>query len=79
MRDLLRKRFRLEIGLATITGLVFVLTLTQRQWIEVLFGVDPDHGSGLLEWAMVITSFLATVTFCALAGNEWRKSRAALS
>jgi hypothetical protein len=37
--------------------LVAVATLLWRNWIETVLGVDPDHGTGSLEWAMVALAF----------------------
>jgi hypothetical protein len=52
---MIRTRFMLETGLAVLSGFVTVLTLLAHNWLEVL-GVDPDHGSGSAEWAIVIAS-----------------------
>ena len=71
-----RRLFLAEIGLATATGLLAIVTLISREWIEIVFGVDPDQGSGSLEWLIVIALAVATVVFGVLARNEWRKPRA---
>jgi hypothetical protein len=68
-----RLRFWIELGLGVASGLLFVLTLATREWIELVFGVDPDNGSGMLEWLIVTLLALLTVGFGALARRERRR------
>lgn len=79
MRNALRRRFWLEAGMATVTSILFVITLVQRDWIEVVFGADPDNRNGTLEWLIVGLLLLVTITLFTLASYEWRRARAALS
>ena len=51
-----RRRYWFELGLAVLAGALAVLTLISREWIEVVFGVDPDQGSGALEWLIVLAA-----------------------
>src|SRR2546423_929222 len=41
-----RTRFWIEAGLASLTTLLLLLTLVRRDWIEAMFGIDPDNYSG---------------------------------
>jgi hypothetical protein len=68
-----RARFWWEVGLGVTTAAFAVITLISREWIEVVFRVDPDRGSGLLEWAIVVALAVATVAFGLLARLEWRR------
>jgi hypothetical protein len=43
------------------------LTAAQPDWIEAVFGVDPDRHSGAVEWVVVAGCALVTVTLIALA------------
>jgi hypothetical protein len=79
MKKALRWRFWLEIGVAVATSILFVLTLVQRDWIEVVFGIDPDNRSGTLEWLIIAALFVVTITLFTLARYEWRRARAAIS
>lgn len=79
MRNALRRRFWLETGLTILTGILFVVTLVQRNWIEVAFGVDPDNGNGTLEWLMVGALLVVTIALFTLASFEWRRARTAIS
>ena len=73
----LSRRFWVEAGLG-LAGTVFaVLTLAWRDWIEIVFKVDPDHHSGSLEWIIVAVAVAVTVITFAAARIEWRKAATA--
>jgi hypothetical protein len=65
-------RFWTELSLASASGGLCILTLVWHEWIELLFGVDPDGGDGSLEWAIVAASFAVAVTLSIFARIEWR-------
>jgi hypothetical protein len=79
MRKALRWYFWLELGMAILTSILFLATLVQRGWIEIIFNVDPDRGSGLLEWSIVGALLVITVVLYVLAHTEWRRARVAIS
>ena len=66
-------RFWVESGLAVLSVILLLATLLWKDWIEIVFDVDPDAGSGALEWAIVIVAAVLTVVFSALARSEWRR------
>jgi hypothetical protein len=79
MRNALRRRFWLETGMAIVTSMLFAITLVQRDWIEVVFGVDPDSRSGGLEWLIIGALLVVTITLLTLAKYEWHKAQVASS
>ena len=75
----LRTRFWIETGLGAVSLLFLVLTLAWHDWIEIVFGVDPDHHNGSAEWLTVAVSALVMIVFAVLARIEFRRSRQALA
>jgi len=77
MKGGLRPRFWVEVTLATLSGVALLLDLVSKEWIEFVFRVDPDHGSGLLEAVIVVVCLAATVISSMTARREWRRAAAA--
>jgi hypothetical protein len=74
MTHRLRKRFWLELALLAVSLGALVLTVVWRTWIERLFGIDPDQGSGALEWAITCAVLVNTVFMGSLARGELRRA-----
>jgi len=77
MNSQLRTRFWLEAILGAVTAILFLVTLLWRDWIEIVFRVEPDGGSGLLEWTIVALLLVATVALFTAARAEWRRAQTA--
>jgi len=79
MKKTLRPIFWVETSLAILTGILFVITLVWRDWIEIIFNVDPDNRSGGLELLIVGILLVITLALFALASFEWRRARVTAS
>lgn len=77
MPHALRNRFWIECILASIAGVLAVVTLFWHDWIETVFGVDPDKGNGSAEWLVVVILVIVTLTLTFGARLEWRHARLA--
>jgi hypothetical protein len=67
-----RFRFWLEIGMATFTAILFVITLVWPEWIEMVFHFSPDEGDGSFERLIVGFFLLATIILSLLGRYEWK-------
>jgi hypothetical protein len=67
-------RFWGACGVAVAGAALTLLTLASPTWIELLFGIDPDAGSGALEWALAALP-VAAIAGALLARVEWRRVR----
>jgi hypothetical protein len=47
-------RSQLELAAASLLAALAVLTIAVPDWIEAVFHVEPDGGSGLVEVAIVL-------------------------
>jgi hypothetical protein len=68
------RRFRLsvEVLLAAASGLVGLVTLVWPDWIELVFGADPDGGNGAVEVLIVIAFLCVSVGTSLVARWEFR-------
>jgi len=71
-----RSRFWITAGLGVSSLSLMVVTLLWRDWIEIVFEVDPDSGNGSFEWLIVIALFVVTTTSFLFARTEWRRAAA---
>ena len=56
---------------------MFVITVSHQNWIEGVFGLDPDAGSGALEWALGVGLTLMAIAAIAMMRYEWSRSKRA--
>jgi hypothetical protein len=68
-----RGRILVERVLAGMTGVMGVVTIFWRTWIETLFGWDPDHANGSVEWLIIAGLFAACAAFSLLSRVEVRR------
>lgn len=74
MTNALRHRFWPESVCAVLTAFLAITTLIKRDWIEAVFGVDPDSHNGSVEWLIIAALLFATVALGSLAAHEWRRA-----
>jgi hypothetical protein len=73
VKQQLRPLFWIEALLALGNAALLVMTLVWKDWIEIVFNIDPDAGSGAVEWAVVAITLLLTLAFVGLARSKWRR------
>lgn len=79
MHRRLKLRITIEAALGLVSLALCILTLVSGEWIEELTGLEPDAGSGALEWAIVIGFALAALACGALATRDHKRLRAVSS
>jgi hypothetical protein len=70
----LRARFRIEVAMLVSALTLLVATVIWRDWIETVFGVDPDAGNGSLERFIVAACGATALLLLILSSREWRRS-----
>ncbi|CCK24698.1 putative membrane protein [Streptomyces davaonensis JCM 4913] len=73
-RQKVRARFWAETACAGLSAILAIMTAFTREWIELLFGVDPDGGNGSLESALVVLFAVAACVFGLVARAERRRA-----
>jgi hypothetical protein len=69
-----RVRIVIEQVLALATAALAVLTIFWPDWIERIFGWDPDESSGAFEVALVVGLFVVSVAFFVVSRIEGRRT-----
>jgi hypothetical protein len=68
-----RARFWIEASLAALSGCLFVITVVTPDWVEVMFGVDPDRHGGALEALISGVPLTLAIVLATLARIERRR------
>ena len=71
----IRRRAWFEWASALAASVLAVVTLVWPDWIEIVFGADPDESSGAVEWAIVLVLALVAVGAAVAGGHEMRRAR----
>lgn len=66
--------FWTEAVVAGACGGLALVTLVWREWIEAIFGVDPDHGNGSVEWLVVGVLAVLAIVLGARARALWQRA-----
>lgn len=66
------RRWRVEVVIGSVFLVLTALTAVVPTWIEAVFGVEPDAGSGALEWGIVAALGLLSVVSFVLARRDYR-------
>jgi hypothetical protein len=74
-RSELKVRYWFEAGLAVAAIILAIMTMIWPNWIEILFKIDPDEGSGALELSVVVGLLGVSIASMLLAGRDWRRAR----
>lgn len=69
-----RRRFWLEAALSLALLASLCASIVDPEWIEAVFHVDPDGGSGALEWAIPVVLGAALLLTGSLAWLDWRRA-----
>lgn len=75
MHSAVRWQFWAALVLGGLSAVLAVLTSISREWIEIVFGVEPDGGNGALEWAIVVVTAVTAIVCLGYARLEWRRAR----
>lgn len=73
-RSGLRRRSWVEAGLGLASLTFAVLTLRWRDWVEMVFRVDPDHHRGGVEVALVSVCLAVSLITLLAVRLEWRST-----
>jgi len=69
------KKIPAEAGALAAFSLLAIFTALSHNWIELAFGVDPDAGSGWIEWMLVAVPAIGATFGTAAAYHRWSKAR----
>jgi hypothetical protein len=77
MREQLQAHFWVEGVLALVSASLALATLVWRDWLEIVFRIDPDRHSGTAEWAVAVVCATIALACAALARRSFLRTRMA--
>jgi hypothetical protein len=77
LRKNLSWTFWVEIILASLVGLLGLITPFFPDWIEAVSGWDPDQHDGSVERMILVGLCILSIVIFSLAAVEWRRTASA--
>jgi hypothetical protein len=77
LRKTLSRWFWTKVILASLTGLLGLITPFFPDWIEAASGWDPDQHDGSVERMIVVGLCVLSIAIFSLAAVEWQRTAAA--
>ena len=74
MKTRLPLRFWIESAFGLASAVLLAMTWVWPDWIERLFGLEPDAGDGSAEWGWAVAFAIATLVLFVDAGRAWRRA-----
>lgn len=71
------RRVKIEAALVGLCAALFLTAVAFPDWIEVVLGVEPDGGSGVVEWLIPVALAAAGLCLSIPARRDWRRLGAA--
>ncbi|RZT19231.1 hypothetical protein EV589_3495 [Mycobacterium sp. BK558] len=68
-------RAKIEAALLSLFAITMLVAAACPYWIELVFGVDPDGGSGALEWTIAAGCGILAILAVMTARLRWVKFR----
>jgi hypothetical protein len=68
-------RYWAEVSATLAAFVLAVVTILWRDWIELVFRVDPDNHGGAVEWAIVASLLLVALLSGFSAQRTWRRTK----
>jgi hypothetical protein len=70
-------RYRVECLFTIVSGVALLLAIVAPQWLEAASGLEPDGGSGAVEWGLASALAISTTMWFLLARRHRRMLLAA--
>jgi hypothetical protein len=67
------RRYRLQVAFAAVCAVLTIAAAILPVWIERLTGLEPDGGSGELEWLLAVATGALSIAFGVLAYRTRRR------
>jgi hypothetical protein len=67
-----KTRVRVEMAITAVAGILGILTVFWRDWIEALTGWDPDQHNGGAEWLIVAGLLAVAAVMGLVTRRHWK-------
>jgi hypothetical protein len=75
VEHMVRFRSWVETVMASCMAILLLVTFVCQDWIERMFGLDPDRGNGSIEWVIAAVLAVSCISFFAVAAYKCQRAQ----